>query len=74
MLKRVISGTVITVIAGIVLFIGDWLLGLTLLGLSVIAFRELNRAMDKTERLKINPLEFIGMIAIIVLLLFAFYR
>lgn len=66
MLKRVISGTVITVIAVIVLFVGDWLLGLTLLGLSLIAFHELNRAMDKTEELKANPLKFIGMIAIIL--------
>ncbi len=66
MLKRVISGTVITAVAVIVLFVGDWLLGLTLLVLSLIAFHELNRAMDKAEELKTNPLEFIGMIAIIL--------
>lgn len=65
MLKRVISGTVITVIALVVLCAGNLALGLTLLLLSLIAFYELFRAMHIGEKGKKDVLCVTGMLTVI---------
>ena len=63
---RLISGIVLLIIALLVMWLGGPVLALVLLGISLIAYRELTKALlCATEERKLNGLEMVGMLGVL---------
>lgn len=74
MLTRCISGTILAVLAFVLMFIGGPVLAVVLLGTSLIAYRELTKAFKvNTKEKGLCGIEVIGMIGIVLYYLAVFF-
>lgn len=74
MLTRCISGTILAVFAFVLMFIGGPVLAILLLGTSLVAYRELTKALKVNSKEKgICGVEVIGMIGIVMYYLAVFF-
>ena len=74
MLTRCISGAVLVVIALITMFIGGPLLAVTLLLVSLVAFRELTKALKCNKEGKgFNALEIVGLAGVVIYYLTVYF-